>query len=174
MALDALVDSTQLDSDLTSVANAIRTKGGTSAQLSFPAEFVSAIDAIPSGADYSVRTVTVSNNFPTVDRDFDNFIFIAQADKDEVPASAANVTAYAIVFVYVNGQFMPTKSTIWVSNGNDGYYNGSGQTGSNTTVGSTSIQFSAWTSQYMFQGTWHVLQIELPADSPLYSFTEVV
>lgn len=49
MALDKLVDSTQLDSDLTSVANAIRTKGGTSAQLAFPAGFVSAIGDIPSG-----------------------------------------------------------------------------------------------------------------------------
>lgn len=49
MALDALVDSTQLDSDLTSVANAIRTKGGTSASLAFPADFVSAINAIPTG-----------------------------------------------------------------------------------------------------------------------------
>lgn len=49
MAIDALVDSTQLDADLTSVANAIRTKGGTSASLAFPADFVSAIAAIPSG-----------------------------------------------------------------------------------------------------------------------------
>lgn len=40
-----IVDS----ADLTSVANAIRTKGGTSAQLAFPADFVSAIAAIPSG-----------------------------------------------------------------------------------------------------------------------------
>lgn len=37
------------DTDLTSVANAIRTKGGTSAQLEFPTDFVSAIGAIPSG-----------------------------------------------------------------------------------------------------------------------------
>lgn len=35
--------------DLTIIANAIRTKGGTSAQLAFPAGFVSAIGAIPSG-----------------------------------------------------------------------------------------------------------------------------
>lgn len=49
MSVDKLVDSTQLDADLTSVANAIRTKGGTSAQLAFPADFVSAIAAIPSG-----------------------------------------------------------------------------------------------------------------------------
>lgn len=49
MAVDKLVDSTQLDADLTSVANAIRTKGGTSADLAFPAGFVSAVQAIPSG-----------------------------------------------------------------------------------------------------------------------------
>lgn len=35
--------------DLASVADAIRTKGGTSASLAFPAGFVSAIAAIPSG-----------------------------------------------------------------------------------------------------------------------------
>lgn len=37
------------DTDLTSVANAIRTKGGTSAALEFPFGFVSAVQAIPTG-----------------------------------------------------------------------------------------------------------------------------
>lgn len=49
MALDKLVDSTQLDADLTTVANAIRTKGGTAVQLAFPSGFVSAIETIPTG-----------------------------------------------------------------------------------------------------------------------------
>lgn len=49
MSVDKLVDSTQLDADLTSVANAIRTKGGTSAQLAFPTGFVTAIGSIPTG-----------------------------------------------------------------------------------------------------------------------------
>lgn len=49
MAVDKLVDSTQLDADLTSVADAIRTKGGTSASLAFPADFVQAIADIPTG-----------------------------------------------------------------------------------------------------------------------------
>ena len=49
MSLDKLVDSSQLDADLASIANAIRTKGGTSAQLAFPAEFISAIEAISGG-----------------------------------------------------------------------------------------------------------------------------
>lgn len=49
MALDKLVDSSQLDADLTSVANAIRKKGGTSGQLAFPDGFVSAVQAIETG-----------------------------------------------------------------------------------------------------------------------------
>lgn len=36
------------DTELTSIANTIRTKGGTSSQLSFPTQFVSAINAIPT------------------------------------------------------------------------------------------------------------------------------
>ena len=44
-----IVNAEQLDSDLTSVANAIRSKGGTSATLAFPQEFVSAIGAIETG-----------------------------------------------------------------------------------------------------------------------------
>lgn len=51
MAVDKLVDSTQLDSDLTSVANAIRAKSGGSSQLAFPAGFVSEIGAIETGGD---------------------------------------------------------------------------------------------------------------------------
>lgn len=59
MAKDKAVDSTQLNTDLTSVANAIRSKGGTQAQLAFPAGFVSAIQAIPTGGgglDFSNTT----------------------------------------------------------------------------------------------------------------------
>lgn len=49
MSADKLVDSTQLNADLTSIANAIRTKGGTSASLAFPSGFVSAINDIITG-----------------------------------------------------------------------------------------------------------------------------
>ena len=47
MAYDKLVDSAQLNSNLTSVANAIRTKGATSDTLAFPSGFVSAVNALP-------------------------------------------------------------------------------------------------------------------------------
>lgn len=46
-----MADYLVTDTELTSVANAIRTKGGTSANLSFPTEFVSAINDIPTGSE---------------------------------------------------------------------------------------------------------------------------
>lgn len=49
------------DTDLTAVANAIRTKGGTSASLAFPAEFVSAIGAISGGG--GEMTLLASGNY---------------------------------------------------------------------------------------------------------------
>lgn len=49
MAFDKVIDSATLDADLTSVADAIRAKGGTSDALVFPAGFVSAVEAISAG-----------------------------------------------------------------------------------------------------------------------------
>lgn len=57
MALDKLVDSGQLDTDLTSIANAIRTKGGTSGALSFPNGFISAVEAVKT-AQWTEQTVS--------------------------------------------------------------------------------------------------------------------
>ena len=51
------------DTELTSVANAIRTKGGTNASLTFPNGFVSAIGNISGGggsSDFSTAEVTVT------------------------------------------------------------------------------------------------------------------
>lgn len=76
MAVDKLVDSTQLDADLTSVANAIRTKGGTSAQLAFPSGFISAVENIHGGASKGfllLDTITVSENIRAVNIDFSDY-----------------------------------------------------------------------------------------------------
>lgn len=51
------------DSSLTSVANAIRQKGGTSAPLKFPTEFVRAVQNIPSGITPSgTKQVSITEN----------------------------------------------------------------------------------------------------------------
>ena len=65
------------DTDLTSVANAIRTKGGTSASLTFPTGFSDAIAAIPSGG-VSWREVTLTANYNTA-TDVCKAIFVNEA-----------------------------------------------------------------------------------------------
>lgn len=182
MALDKLVDSTQLDSDLTSVANAIRTKGGTSAQLAFPAGFVSAIQNIPSGGGgtgYDVKTVNVSTDTPTVDRAFTNFIFIAQIDSADIPAAASRqrLYAYFMMFAYINGKMItptptPLALVVFTSTAGSATFSASGSTNVSN-VGATSITFTTMGSQHMQSGTWRVLQVEIPSDYPLYSFQEI-
>lgn len=54
MAYDKVVDSAALDSKLTQVADAIRTKGNTSADLQFPSGFISAIQAIQTGTELQI------------------------------------------------------------------------------------------------------------------------
>ena len=51
-----MADYKVTDTELTSIANAIRTKGGTQAQLVFPTGFVSAVQEIPTGG--SIPTFT--------------------------------------------------------------------------------------------------------------------
>ena len=97
MALDKLVDSVQLDSDLAAVADAIRSKGGTSAQLSFPSDFVSAIGAIETGGGgnsiYSGTFTPAENTLgPTIDvgADFTHFVVFA----DTNPSASDNVKKF--------------------------------------------------------------------------------
>lgn len=72
------VDYLTTNVEITSIANAIRTKGGTSAQLVYPAGFVSAIGAIttpyPSADGVSFGTVpsTISFRISTVTYQADN------------------------------------------------------------------------------------------------------
>ena len=57
------------DSDLTSVADAIRAKGGTQAQLAFPSGFVSAIGDISGGGGGNVNVSQDANGYLVVDDD---------------------------------------------------------------------------------------------------------
>lgn len=68
MAVDKLVDSSQLNTDLTSIANAIRAKSGGSSQLAFPSGFVSEIGNIPSGggSDLYIKIIEGSNEVTTI------------------------------------------------------------------------------------------------------------
>lgn len=98
MAVDKLVNSTQLDTDLTSVANAIRTKGGTSEQLAFPSGFVSAIGDIPTGGTLITKTITENGTYSAEDDDADGYSEVM------VNVSGGGSTMYS-------GEFTPAERT---------------------------------------------------------------
>lgn len=60
MANYKFVDADQLDEDLASVADRIRSKGGTTSPLAFPDGFNTAVDAISTGVTVQVKTGTVT------------------------------------------------------------------------------------------------------------------
>lgn len=70
MALDSLVDSTQLNSDLTDVADAIRAKSGGSSPLAFPVGFVSEIGSIQTGGVGSAEMSVVDVVFDNISRQY--------------------------------------------------------------------------------------------------------
>ena len=119
MALDKLVDSTQLDSDLTSVANAIRTKGGTSASLAFPSDFVSAINAISGGGGNSFTKTTYTIASETVFNTAFNNANIPLVSQDEIliwnvkgthQQSAGSMGAKWGIMVAQGGSRIPTSN----------------------------------------------------------------
>ena len=65
MAYDKAVDSAVLDAGLTSVADAIRAKVGTSAQLNFPDGFTATVKAIQSEKPEQTKTVEIISNGTT-------------------------------------------------------------------------------------------------------------
>ena len=79
--------------DLTSVADAIRTKGGTSAQLAFPQGFVDAVEAIETGIEPTgTKQITITENGTTTE-DVANY---ANAEITvNVPASGWETVAIA-------------------------------------------------------------------------------
>ena len=110
MALDKAVDSAQLNADLTAVADAIRTKGGTSAQLAFPDGFVSAVQAIEGAPDLQIvvttsagATVTATKGSKTVsgtaDASGNCTLIVDEVGTWTVTAATASTTKTADVVV---------------------------------------------------------------------------
>ena len=101
MALDKLVDSAQLDADLTSVANKIRSKGGTSASLAFPNGFVDAIEAISTGIE---PTGNIALTATTSTQTGINIAQYATASVAPTPSETKTATA--------NGTVTPTSGKL--------------------------------------------------------------
>ena len=111
--------------DLTSIANKIRTKGGTSALLSFPDGYEDAIDAIQTGiTPTGTKTINVSANGTTT-HDVTNYASAqvvanvpnsySAADEDKVVQNGALVTQTSDT-VTDNGTYdTTTKNSVTVA-----------------------------------------------------------
>lgn len=101
MAYDKVVDSARLSSDMTSVANALRSKSGVTGMLSFPAGFLSAIASITSGAGGGTpiqsgvftpasqdakHTITVEDSIAA-----NPFVCIFSVDEEQTPSNLSIV-----------------------------------------------------------------------------------
>ena len=105
MSVDKLVDSSQLDSDLASVANAIRTKCGTSASIAFPSGFVSSINGITTGVDFIKGNFTVGNSETShvlsFGKTFSKYLFIIEADDDSKSAIMETGMSYNRAYMFI-------------------------------------------------------------------------
>lgn len=66
MAFDKVIDSAQLDADLTSVADAIRERAGTSGKLDFPSGMVSAVPSVFTAGEEAERKRCVAKHYAEV------------------------------------------------------------------------------------------------------------
>lgn len=75
MAYDKVIDSAILDANLTSVADAIRAKGGTNEPLSFPDGFVNAVEGIQAGGEKDTLDAFLRNELTEYESDKVEHIF---------------------------------------------------------------------------------------------------
>lgn len=142
MAVDKLVDSAQLDADLTAVANAIRTKGGTSAALAFPNGFVDAIDAIETGGGGALQSgsftlATDSNTFSVeLSSPATHFLFY----NEDYPTNGLNVGFWTFAGWWLNNASRSFQIY------NDGTANFACNPNASTTLTGNTLTFATGTS----------------------------
>lgn len=106
------------DTSLSAVADAIREKGGTSAQLAFPVDFVSAIEAIETGGGGGVGTA-LSN--PPIKAVSGTFTLASAAHQTTIPfdSSVVDLNEYIMWNLFI---IMPDE--FWANyEGNEEYDN---------------------------------------------------
>lgn len=146
MAYDKVVDSSLLDTNLTIVANAIRSKGGTTENLSFPDGFVSAVQAIQTGDGGSGDSGGfVSGSFTPAEstlemsvdigKTYDYFIMFPDCSHNDLKVGLKTF----FVFLYAK------NNIFYAYSGNGGFagsYYGASSISSKPTYNETSIDFA--------------------------------
>ena len=155
MAIDKLVDSAQLESDLTSVADAIRAKTGGTADLAFPADFVSEIGSISGGGSGPQWELIGS-----VELELPEYTDTSTVENINTEINVA-ITDYAYIMTTITCDAVITTSTEWgmtISLGgrytsNSNYYSiaNGGQKGASTLSKSAMVSASVGWGSF---GVW--------------------
>ena len=101
MAIDKAIDSTEFDSKLTTVADAIRTAGGTTEPMSFPSGMVEAITAIQAGGGGGIELngYQVSEGSFTISSDTSTFENYSTSSAQWPLVTGTNLTGKNFAFL---------------------------------------------------------------------------
>lgn len=188
MSIDKAVDSANLDASLTSVADAIRAKGGSSASLEFPDGFVSAIEAISTGsgvgASYIVHgtyTAASSNyiafhmfkgGYPWIPSPaYSSGAILCRTNFELSPDESGPQNVHLAVFIY-----SPTKMYIGTvgqrsNNTSQQTYGQVISRASPDTFSDVKTFGSAWTGYYTTGQKVTITEIKIPDEIVNYLFT---
>lgn len=160
-----IVDS----ADLTSVANAIRTKGGTSAQLAFPADFVQAIEDIETGGggftldDYIEHNISGSLNYTGTN--FDRITFDSQKLHDVNLPNLVSVTPNNVGACFARNTTLVSFSAPKLTRIGNSWFS------SCTSLSSVNLSALTDTGSDLFHSCTSLVHIALPKAATLYSST---
>lgn len=144
MAVDKLVDSSQLDSNLTAVANAIRNKTGQTGQLTFPTGMVNAIASIVTGGGSSTPQLQAKTATPSLSQQ----VISPDYGKDGLSSVTVNAIT-ASLLQSLDSDFVAANIKKGVDLfGRVGTYEGTGGSGGGSSGGGGSFSFEAKTETW--------------------------
>lgn len=94
-----MADYKATTSEFQAVANAIRTKGGTSAQLEWPTGFANAVAALPSGATLGAKTITENGTYNASSDNFDGY---SQVEVNVSGGGSGDLYVHKVTFQMAN------------------------------------------------------------------------
>lgn len=174
---DKVVNATQLDADLLSIAEAIREKGGTSAALLFPDEFITAINELDSGYPVTVRhcganaiiiaysggkTETATANadgvavFEKLAKGVWVFSSAKQTDNRVAEIVSATDISFNTIYIYNRGDTCDSLTGGW---GINGWSSGSSVPIAKGTLSSASMTLNGVGNTYVTLGTDNVINV---------------
>lgn len=153
------IDYLTTTAELTSIANAIRSKGGTSAQLVYPTDFINAINAIITNPTLQAKTnINPLTTSQTIQAD-SGYYGLSSVQINAMPSGSARtpattITSQPIISINSSGLITATNSktqnvTPTVTAG----YVSSGTAGTITVSGSNTSQLTTQSAQTLYPST---------------------